>query len=81
MKLLPCPFCKSYDVHAVQNPMIQGISFVECDRCGCVVSFRANEEKEQTIAMWNGREPYTEQEEIRFRKGLDRWANVPEEYK
>ena len=80
-KLLPCPFCKSEDVHVVQNPMLKGMTFVECEHCGAVVSFRANEEKLDTIAMWNGRNPYTEDEEIRYRKGLDRWANVPEEWR
>lgn len=80
-KLLPCPFCESYDVKAVQNKALNGMTFIECDHCGCVVSFRANEEKQDTIAMWNGRNSYTENEEIRYQKGLKRWANVPEDYR
>ena len=79
-QLLPCPFCDSYDVKISRNQNL-GMTFIECEHCGAVVSFRANEAVDDTVAMWNGRNPYTENEEIRYRKGLERWADVPEELK
>ena len=54
-KLLPCPFCDSYNVKVHTN---NGMAFVLCNHCGAVVSFRANEPKQNTVAMWNGRQPY-----------------------
>lgn len=79
-ELNPCPFCESYDVKISRNKNL-GMTFIECANCGAVVSFRANESAADTVAMWNGRNPYTEAEDIRYRKGLKRWSDVPEELK
>ena len=84
MKLRPCPFCESYDVKLdskkFRNQLyVSEITYILCDHCGAVISFRASEGKQDAVAMYNGLQAYTENEEIRYRKGLERFANVPKE--
>lgn len=46
-----CPFCG----HSVHVKTIVGITYVYCDNCGLVASFRKYERKHQTIEKWNER--------------------------
>lgn len=86
-KLNKCPFCGSHDLNIDRlkggmNPQKYGykvLHFIRCDGCGAIVSFRANEDREHTIAMWNGREPFNENEKKRYEEGVERWQNVPKE--
>ena len=85
MEVRACPFCGSEN--QVIRSMKGGLGakygwkvmhFVECDNCGAVTSFRANEDRESTIAMYNGEQSMTEKEAKRRREGIERWQNVPE---
>lgn len=82
-----CPFCGG--ANQVLKSLKGGMNirkygwkvmyFVECEDCGAVTSFRANEDRDQTIAMYNGLLPQTEKEHERFIEGMARWQNVPQE--
>ena len=86
-ELRKCPFCGGTNqvIHRMKSGMNIGkygwrmMHFIECEDCGAVTSFRANEEHDQTIAMYNGAEPFTEKEAKRFKEGIERWQNVPKE--
>ena len=84
-ELRKCPFCGGTNqvIHALKGGMSPKygwkiIHFVECDDCGAVTSVRANEDRENTIAMYNGEQSMTEKEAKRRREGIERWQNVPE---
>ena len=84
-KLRSCPFCGSTDqvIRSLKGGMNipkygwKIMHFVECENCGAVTSFRANEDRESTIAMYNGAESVTEKEAKRRQEGIERWQNVP----
>lgn len=51
-----CPFC-GHIVQLVQkNILNQDITYLCCDDCGLVASFRGHEKKNSTIKQWNRRE-------------------------
>lgn len=85
-ELRNCPFCGSSDLKidrmkAGMNPQRYGykvMHFIKCEGCGAITSFRSNEEKETTVALWNGADSMTEAEAKRRQDALKRWQNVPE---
>ena len=84
-KLRPCPFCGSDNlvIRSLKGGMGPKYGwkithFIECENCGAITSFRANEDRENTIAMYNWPENKTEKEAKRREEGLIRWQNVPE---
>ena len=51
--MLSCPFCASADVmtHVAHN----NITYVLCDGCGAVVSFRARAQPDETVRLYRSR--------------------------
>jgi Lar family restriction alleviation protein len=54
-KLKPCPFCGSDHLTVKQNLQLNGMTFITCDSCGLVASFRGNKRGKKTISSWNQR--------------------------
>ena len=69
----PCPFCGSNEVVVKDVEM----TFIECHKCGAVVSFRGNEKLADAIVMFNGTEGDAEQK-LAFQKGMNRWQKIME---
>lgn len=51
-KLKKCPFCGNEKIEFVGFL----VPFINCDKCGAVVSFRGKEKPEQTVQEWNKRD-------------------------
>ena len=74
----PCPFCGSNQV-IVTGGLVKfegfDITYIECNGCGAVTSFRGNEKQKDAVTMYNGIEGDAEQK-IAFQKGLNRWKKI-----
>lgn len=87
MKLRSCPFCGSDDLkidrlNGSMNYSRYGykvMHFIKCEGCGAIISFRANEDYERTVALYNGDESMSEAEAERRKEAIERWQNVPKE--
>lgn len=59
--LLPCPFCGGVvEMHHPKGGAYNDITYLLCDSCGAVCSFRPNLKGSKAMAAWNCRTPRTE---------------------
>lgn len=63
--LKPCPFCGNEKIRIKQNFQMDGMSFVVCDKCGAVTSFVGNQQKKETIKMWNNQQLQSELAQVK----------------
>lgn len=61
-----CVFCGEEKAMLVRS-RIAPMHFIECENCGAVISFRANEEAKRTLQMYDGM----------MEEGIERWQNLP----
>lgn len=71
--LLPCPFCGGVvEMHHPKGGAYNDITYLLCDSCGAVCSFRPNLKGSKAMAAWNCRTPRPEdaRDAVRYRKLL-----------